>query len=797
MELKYSEAPRSPPRAFTKGAAFSIELTSVGSDPRNIAIILTLSTSSQPIQASMSLQQKEIDRVLHLRRISQARSCYPCRQRKVKCDHGQPCQTCRKRGHPEICSYNVGTPEKKRGRRAKAAAAAAVSTASHRGAVQRGGSEPEPESEPEAGLEPPRRNDDAGAHGHESEPSLAHTPSSLATTQTSNSILFTRSADTTAASCHPPRKELYQGGSSVLTMLHGSTDSPAVEMRRKAGPVLGLHNTLEFYPFMKLKTWQERWVALLKLIPQKQEVLRYGHDAFSQVHRCRIVLHTWRHLADHCTLAVRYFPSHGATIYPLNPVMLDPDGLESAFCEYLTALEAGELRSPDVPSSKWVCKAYISRIALLLAALATSAHYSVMQSPKKRSEHCLDFVQRAFDALRLANYVLHPSLDGIQTLLIIGTVLQDVGQSDGAWVMMGTTVRAAQALGLHTQSASQQSDDGAKKKQALWDAICRQDGLLSLCHGRPHIASKQSFATENTLKHSNRPLDFSEMMCGIVKTSSSLLELEQLSCEASMKLLAELDGYRSRAAPYLRCREKCTNIQQRYESLTIESHLSFAVSIMCRPALSKSALTENEPDVVRALRAQAKDSLMSTAKAFIDFQAVSIIPIRTWSLIHAVLSATIVLCLWEETRRDQESRDVLQRVMEIFSRAAQADDETGMMVDASGNSNWLSMNHIRALVALQNAIQTDPALHACGGSSSPERQEADDVVQQNYSLPRGQNTAPIDPMMEAGMGYNFTTMLGQSWPMDEYMYPWDTSGLSPLMYLDSIMKAPYEAVDEF
>ncbi|KAL5094934.1 hypothetical protein Trisim1_003541 [Trichoderma cf. simile WF8] len=697
----------------------------------------------------MDLQQKEIDRVLYLRRISQARSCYPCRQRKVKCDHSQPCQTCRKRGHPEICSYNVGTPEKKRGRRAKAAAS--VSKASQR-AVQRRES---PESELEAGLEPPRRNDDAGADGHESEPSLTHTPSSLATSQTSNSILFTRSADPTAASCHPPRKELYQGGSSVLTMLHGSTDSPAVEMRRKAGPVLGLHNTLEFYPFMKLKTWQERWVALLKVIPQKQEVLRY-------------------------------FPSHGATIYPLNPVMLDPDDLESAFCEYLAALEAGELRSPDVPSSKWVCKAYISRIALLLAALATSAHYSVMQSPKKRSEHCLDFVQRAFDALRLANYVLHPSIDGVHTLLIIGTVLQDVGQSDGAWVMMGTTVRAAQALGLHTQSASQQSDDGAKKKQSLWDAICRQDCLLSLCHGRPNITSKQSFATENILENTNQPLDFSAMMCSIVAVTSSLLELNQPSCEASMKLLAELDGYRSRAAPYLQCRDKCTNIQQRYESLTIEIQLFFVVSVLCRPALTKSALTENEPDVVRALRAQAKESLMSTAKAFIDFQAVSIIPIRTWSLIHSVLGATILLCLWEETRHDQESRDVLQRVMEIFSRAAQADDETGMMVDASGNNNWLSMNHTRALVALQNAIQKAPC-----GSSSPERQEADNVVQQNQSLPRGQNAAPIDPMMETVMGYNFTAMLGESGSMDEYMYPWDTSGLSPLMYLDSIMKGEH------
>ncbi|UKZ56991.1 hypothetical protein TrVGV298_010840 [Trichoderma virens] len=506
------------------------------------ALLHKASPSFIAMDLQPSPQQREIDRVLYLRRISQARSCYPCRQRKVKCDHGQPCQTCQKRGHPEICSYNVGTSEKKRGRRAKAAAASVTPVRASR----RRDSEPEPESDPEPGLEPPRRNAEAG-------------PQNTAAT----------------ANYHPPRKELYQGGSSVLTMLHGSADSPAVEMRRKAGPLLGLHNTLEFYPFMKIKTLQERWAELLKIIPQKQEVLRY-------------------------------FPSHGATIYPLSPVLLDPDGLESTFCDYLAALEAGELRSPNVISTKWVCKAYISQIALILAALATSAHYSVMQSPKKRSEHCLDF---------------------------------DVGQSDGAWVMMGTTVRAAQALGLHTQSASQQSEEGAKKKQALW-YVYLQDCLLSLCHGRPHIASKQSLATQNSLR-SNEPLDFSEMMC------------------------------------------------------------------------------------------------------------------------------------------------------------AQADDETGMMVDASGNNNWLSMNHTRALVALQNAIQKAPALHTCGSLSTPEREQAENVPQQNYSLPRDQDAAPIDPMMDAVMGYNFTAMLGDSWSMNEYMYPWDTTELSPLMYLDSIMKAPYEAVNEF
>ncbi|KAI8651900.1 Zn(2)-C6 fungal-type domain-containing protein [Fusarium sp. Ph1] len=48
----------------------------------------------------------------NLRRILQERSlahsrkaCLPCRERKVRCDHQQPCQTCRKRGHADLCLY--------------------------------------------------------------------------------------------------------------------------------------------------------------------------------------------------------------------------------------------------------------------------------------------------------------------------------------------------------------------------------------------------------------------------------------------------------------------------------------------------------------------------------------------------------------------------------------------------------------------------------------------------------------------------------------------------------------------
>jgi hypothetical protein len=40
--------------------------------------------------------------------VRNTRSCLPCRERKVKCDHELPCGTCTKRGHPDLCSYPSG-----------------------------------------------------------------------------------------------------------------------------------------------------------------------------------------------------------------------------------------------------------------------------------------------------------------------------------------------------------------------------------------------------------------------------------------------------------------------------------------------------------------------------------------------------------------------------------------------------------------------------------------------------------------------------------------------------------------
>lgn len=52
------------------------------------------------------LTRQHIDRALHKRRRrSVPKACYPCRYRKVRCDHNHPCGNCVKQEQPKLCVY--------------------------------------------------------------------------------------------------------------------------------------------------------------------------------------------------------------------------------------------------------------------------------------------------------------------------------------------------------------------------------------------------------------------------------------------------------------------------------------------------------------------------------------------------------------------------------------------------------------------------------------------------------------------------------------------------------------------
>lgn len=112
-------------------------------------------------------------------------------------------------------------------------------------------------------------------------------------------------------------------------------------------------------------------------------------------------------------------------------------------------------------------------------------------------------------------------------------------------------------------------------------------------------------------------------------------------------------------------------------------------------------------------------------------------------MVHAVLSSTLLLCVWEETRHDPECRALQQKVIEIFS---DVELETGDPTTApSNNSQWLSQRHIRAVVALRDAVRSAPLTADNGGA----RRKA---MEHSYNQPRrtDPNTIPADITGEVG-----------------------------------------------
>lgn len=61
----------------------------------------------------IEMAQEDVDAIIrNKRKVRDPKACYACHRRKVKCDRNLPCDSCVKRDHPELCSYE--RPTKKR-----------------------------------------------------------------------------------------------------------------------------------------------------------------------------------------------------------------------------------------------------------------------------------------------------------------------------------------------------------------------------------------------------------------------------------------------------------------------------------------------------------------------------------------------------------------------------------------------------------------------------------------------------------------------------------------------------------
>lgn len=267
----------------------------------------TTTESPSPIVGTGAPTKTEVDSLLRRKRKArQQRSCYPCKHRKVACNHGRPCKTCQDRSHPELCSYNppermtlVATPIKTELEDDNSMMQISGVTQTDMQKLFR------KLDAIEANLEDLRR--EVKSQKAAAMATLRTPQGSSPPTPAMNDGCFVPNvnpASTTLPGFHTMNyltgQTVHLGGSSVPALVmalgQGIRDKPALQdiLGKSILPLFGLDNETATYPFVDLWSLANGWVAkaaqLAKTIPSDSQCLNFlqayretGHVIFPGV----------------------------------------------------------------------------------------------------------------------------------------------------------------------------------------------------------------------------------------------------------------------------------------------------------------------------------------------------------------------------------------------------------------------------------------------------------------------------------------------------------------------------------
>ncbi|RCI15359.1 hypothetical protein L249_6505 [Ophiocordyceps polyrhachis-furcata BCC 54312] len=561
-----------------------------------------------------ALTPDEANRIIRShRKVRYGSACWPCRQRKVKCDNKQPCENCVKREHTELCSY-------KPNRTATAAAAAAAAKRAH--------------------------------------PTRARSLSAdIARTGTSNWPRADLDNDTDAVS------DRFLGQNSIPALLRREQPSSAAASDDGVYSILGL-NTAAPFPFTS---------------PRRLDLLT--RDLAAEMPSDRDIISLFR--------------TYKEVPQPFWGFVHDMDDLESKLMAYL------EDRSGDKASSQPVTAPWL---AILFAVLAVGAQFD--DDPfAQRTHNCQKFTEISFHFLRVSNFLLRPSFDSIQALLLLGFVLLNDMKAEASWALLGLTSRLAQSLGLHRQRPSQGAspDDGVKEaiRRELHLKCLWHDTLSSLSFDRCPI---MNFPPELSVSSDANPrLSYLEIMYGVIEIISCRFK-PGLSTDPSyaeiLSNCAAVENLRQLALPHLKDRAMCKTVLESLQCYAIRLHTCFLISVACRPALRRDC-GGLDPQQRIDVGIKCKENLIETVKMFLAMNQLSCLPTRSWAFTYHALSSALLLSFLCDAS-DKETRQLQADLIRALSDTAA--DEKGSPGPRPSKSNKdieLSGPLWRALTALK------------------------------------------------------------------------------------------------
>ncbi|KAL0932406.1 fungal specific transcription factor domain-containing protein [Colletotrichum truncatum] len=672
-------------------------------------------SQTTPDQVSIDdLTPEEANRIIHShRKVRYGTACWPCRQRKVKCDNKQPCENCVKREHPQLCSYKPNRTASHSNAHKPAASVttdggsvqsgnATAVTSANANSRKRPHSPEGPAADIAAGAPPLKQeavstNWPRTAIGKSSASASASAPSALNpgglgptpsfsflgsgsyTNPTSSSGGPVAAAvDETEA---PEAVTRYLGQNSIPSLLREQSAAnelqEGVDIRQDMRSILGLDTSAPF-PLMSSKHLDSLTREISAELPSDREVMKL-------------------------------FRTYKETPQQFWGFVVDIDDLESKLMVYLedrARNASNATRTPKPVSASW--------LAILFALLAVGSQYH--DSPYHiRTRDSQKYIQISFHFLRLGNFLLRPTFDSIQALLLTSFVLLNDMKAEASWALLGLTCRLAQSLGLHRPNPSDGRDsarnDGQSKemiRRKLWWTCVWHDTLTSLSFDRPPMTNIPCCpipTVQHTIAGEYGYLDTMYHLCEIISRRLNPDVATTVSYEQMVENCEAVENLRNMVAPNIRIKEQCKTAIDRLQHYAVRLHTSFVISVCCRPALRRDC-TKLTPDQKRHLSDKCQHNLAETVRMFLAMHQLSVIPTRSWAFTYHGLSSALLLGILGETKNSPEVRQLQGDLIAALSAtAAKEATSPSVHIPKTDKDIELSGPLWRALTALRNIYE--------------------------------------------------------------------------------------------
>ncbi|OAP55451.1 hypothetical protein AYL99_10424 [Fonsecaea erecta] len=592
------------------------------------------------------LSREDIDEVLRQRRDNRTpRACYPCHQRKVKCNYVKPCQTCLDRGYPEICIYDAPRAKSFPDTATTSSSSAAASTTT-----------PAPSDEPVlaqkvAVLEQTlwKMRDDIdrvlATWTPRAEPSTVAGQQSRPSPPSRDATWWTGPAPGpntrgTGQPVHLGQRLAQQPPSVVATTGANLTGWAQDISNQEILSIFALENQSVTYPFSAL--WglhnepASRFQSLCELLPDDVE--------------CRSL-----------------FTCYSDTAHAVFPAIPDLDQFQSDLHAFLA-------RRPDTTHTTPLSEADPDQppphaelggrdlhwLGLLFACLASGCQYSTLPCEERRWKSRV-YVCCAYECLRSTNYLGYPTLFDVQTMLVIADVMANSLDAGVAWCFEGLTIRLAQSLGLHLDPPLSAPDSLQRLRRELWWRIIWQESSLALAFDRPSTLQIQRVTGTpgtNDLSYNDCMKQICQIGLEIVRDRSTR-GAGQFSLEDISRYRVVLNDMSQEAAPYLKDATLCHTTKARLEYWSLYLHRSYVNAELYRTFLRDRSSSPDDMDAyVRCLS--------GTVTGFLHLQVIAPAVKQSSIFVQRALSSALMLCTMDDLARTRSVQYLVHNFISVM-----------------------------------------------------------------------------------------------------------------------------------